>query len=65
MTSFLALYFRERFDLTTASAAAIASIFGFMNIFARGLGGLASDKCQKRWGMRGRLGWLSMHLLDL
>merc|ERR1712232_810713 len=42
-------------DLTTESAAAIASIFGFMNLFARGLGGFFSDKGNSYMGMRGRL----------
>merc|ERR1712023_493624 len=50
-----ALYFKEKFDLTTETAAAIASIFGFMNIFARGLGGWVSDKGNAYAGMRGRL----------
>jgi NNP family nitrate/nitrite transporter-like MFS transporter len=39
MNNFSATYFVDTFDLTTESASAIASIFGFMNIFARGLGG--------------------------
>jgi len=33
-----ALYFKDEFDQTTKSAAAIASIYGWMNLFARGLG---------------------------
>jgi NNP family nitrate/nitrite transporter-like MFS transporter len=41
--------------LSTESAAAIASIFGFMNLFARGLGGFMSDKGNAYMGMRGRL----------
>jgi NNP family nitrate/nitrite transporter-like MFS transporter len=36
-------------------AAAIASIFGWMNLFARGLGGYISDKLNARLGIRGRL----------
>ena len=57
MTNAAALYFKERFGQSTESAAAIASIFGFMNLFARGLGGHGSDLYNARYGMRGRLGW--------
>jgi len=56
MNNAAALYFREEFDQTTESAAAIASIFGWMNLFARGLGGFLSDYGNSKIGMRGRLG---------
>lgn len=55
MNNAAALYFKDKFELSTESAAAIASIFGFMNLFARGLGGLISDMGNKYMGMRGRL----------
>lgn len=55
MNNASALYFKEEFALTTESAAAIASIFGWMNLFARGLGGFASDKLNSKMGMKGRL----------
>ena len=55
MNNATALYFKDKFDLSTESAAAIASIFGFMNLFARGLGGFLSDKGMGHMGMRGRL----------
>lgn len=48
-------YFVNRFELTIESASAIASIFGFMNIFARGIGGWASDKASEKMNMRGRI----------
>ncbi|KAL7532013.1 hypothetical protein ACHAXR_004373 [Thalassiosira sp. AJA248-18] len=48
-------YFVKRFELTIESASAIASIFGFMNIFARGLGGWSSDKANAKMNMRGRI----------
>mmetsp|Transcript_31084 Transcript_31084/g.75131 ORF Transcript_31084/g.75131 Transcript_31084/m.75131 type:complete len:517 (-) Transcript_31084:141-1691(-) len=48
-------YFVDRFELEIESASAIASIFGFMNLFARGLGGYASDKANGYLKMRGRL----------
>ena len=52
-----ALYFKEEFELSTEAAAAIASIFGWMNLFARGLGGFLSDISNAYRGMRGRLIW--------
>jgi len=55
MNNAAALYFREEFDQNTESAAAIASIFGWMNLFARGLGGFLSDRFNAKFGMRGRL----------
>jgi NNP family nitrate/nitrite transporter-like MFS transporter len=55
MNNAAALYFKDKFNLTTEEAAAIASIFGWMNLFARGLGGFVSDKANARMGMRGRL----------
>jgi NNP family nitrate/nitrite transporter-like MFS transporter len=55
MNNATALYFKDTFDQSTESAAAIASIFGFMNLFARGLGGFMSDKGMGYMGMRGRL----------
>jgi NNP family nitrate/nitrite transporter-like MFS transporter len=50
-----ALYFTDQFGQTTEQAAAIASIFGWMNLFARGFGGYFSDKACEKVGMRGRL----------
>lgn len=55
MNNAAASYFVDQFQQTTEGAAAIASIFGFMNIFARGIGGWSSDYLNGRFGMRGRL----------
>lgn len=55
MINGLALYFKEEYDLTTEQAAAIASVFGFINLFARGMGGYTSDTCMEKYGMRGRV----------
>ena len=55
MNNAAALYFKDEFNQTTESAAAIASIFGWMNLFARGAGGYISDAFNKRMGMRGRI----------
>merc|ERR1712032_33873 len=63
MNNAAALYFKEVFLLTTEQAAAIASIFGFMNLFARGLGGGFSDLGNKKMGMRGRIAAHTLCLL--
>jgi NNP family nitrate/nitrite transporter-like MFS transporter len=55
MNNAAALYFKDKFGQSTESAAAIASIFGWMNLFARGLGGYSSDKANAQIGMKGRL----------
>jgi len=55
MNNAAALYFKDEFGQSTESAAAIASIFGWMNLFARGAGGFFSDKANARMGMRGRI----------
>jgi len=63
MNNASATYFKETFELTTESAAAIASIFGWMNLFARGIGGFASDLMNRNMGMRGRLIWQTVCLI--
>lgn len=63
MNNYSATYFVDTFGLSTMTALAIASIFGFMNIFARGLGGFTSDKFMDRWGMRGRIFWQATTLI--
>jgi len=55
MTNAAALYFKEEFEMSTEAAAAVASIFGWMDLFARALGGLLSDLSNAYRGMRGRL----------
>ena len=62
MTNAAALYFQEEFGLNTESAAAVASVFGWMNLFARGIGGFCSDMFSASRGMRGRL-WVQVVLL--
>jgi NNP family nitrate/nitrite transporter-like MFS transporter len=48
------LHFVDTFHLSQSSAGFWAGIFGFMNIFARALGGIISDKVGARSGMRGK-----------
>lgn len=49
-----ALYFKDTYGLSIATAGLIAGMFGMMNIFARALGGIVSDKVNKTQGLRGR-----------
>lgn len=49
-----ALHFTDTFKLSQKSAGFWAGTFGFMNIFARALGGIASDRIGKKYGMKGK-----------
>lgn len=48
------LHFVDTFGLSQSSAGFWAGVFGFMNIFARALGGIVSDRVGSRYGMRGK-----------
>lgn len=63
MNNAAASYFKSTFELTTETSAAIASLFGWMNLFARGVGGFVSDKANTKMGMRGRLWWQTICLV--
>lgn len=49
-----ALHFTDTFKLSQSSAGFWAGAFGFMNLFARALGGIAADKVNTKYGMRGK-----------
>ncbi|VTR49975.1 Probable nitrate transporter narT [Sphingobacterium thalpophilum] len=49
-----ATFFIDRFGTGIIMAGALASIFGGMNIFARALGGIVSDKVGNNHGIRGK-----------
>jgi len=49
-----ALYFTDYFHLSLTLAGVVAGSFGTMNLFARALGGIVSDRCNRRWGLLGR-----------
>ena len=49
-----ALYFFDNFKLDEKSAGLWAGAFGFMNIFARAVGGILADKVGNKFGMRGK-----------
>ncbi len=48
------LHFVDHFHLTQSTAGFLAGIFGFMNLFARALGGIMSDKVGGKFGMKGK-----------
>ena len=48
------LHFVDTFKLSQSSAGLWAGVFGGMNIFARALGGIVSDKVGAKFGMRGK-----------
>ncbi len=45
-----ALYFTDNFHLALTAAGFVAGSFGMMNIFARALGGIVSDRCHQTLG---------------
>ena len=58
-----ALYFHDRFHLSVGAAGLIAGLFGLMNVFARTMGGMFSDRFAKTNGLKGRVGFLGTVLL--
>jgi len=50
-----ATYLHDQFGLSVEQAGRYASLFGFTNIFSRGLGGYLSDKMNAAFSLRGRL----------
>jgi NNP family nitrate/nitrite transporter-like MFS transporter len=61
--NFAALYYSDYFHLRLQTAGFVASTFGMMNLFARALGGILSDRCSRRWGLRGRVVLLGCTIL--
>jgi len=51
----IAPYLFDQFKLSLSTASLLGAVFSLTNIFARGLGGIASDICCKYFGFRGRL----------
>ncbi|MDR6197176.1 NarK family nitrate/nitrite MFS transporter [Siphonobacter sp. SORGH_AS_0500] len=49
-----ALYFFDNYKLPETEAGFWAMLFGFMNLFARAMGGVLADKVGKTYGMRGK-----------
>ena len=61
--NFAASYFHDDYKATLIMAGLLASIFGWINIFARALGGIVSDKVGKRFGFNGKVSLLAILLL--
>ena len=57
------LHFVDTFHLSQHSAGFWAGCFGMMNLFARALGGILSDKAGNRWGLSGKGSLLAAALL--
>jgi NNP family nitrate/nitrite transporter-like MFS transporter len=49
-----AVYFVDHFGATLVAAGMLAGIFGFMNVFARGLGGIVADRTGRAYGIKGK-----------
>ncbi|HTE28553.1 MFS transporter [Flavitalea sp.] len=61
--NFAASYFHDNYKATLIFAGLLASIFGWINIFARALGGIVSDKIGSRYGFNGKVSLLAVLLL--
>jgi MFS transporter, NNP family, nitrate/nitrite transporter len=59
-----ALYFFDNYHLSETQAGFWAMLFGFMNIFARAMGGILADKVGLKYGLRGK-GFLLAGMLVL
>ena len=59
----MAMYFKDTYLVSLATAGLIASLFGWMNLFARGLGGYFSDLANAKLGMQGRIIVHTLYLL--
>jgi len=57
MNNILVTHFHDYFGVDLVAAGFLATAFGGMNLFARSLGGIASDWANVHWQMRGRL-WI-------
>ncbi|CAM9153005.1 unnamed protein product [Phaeothamnion confervicola] len=60
LVNFSPLFFSQKWGVSTTKAGLISALFGCMNLFARSLGGFASDAVFKKMGagavgMRGRI----------
>jgi len=62
MNNIAALYFTDQFHLAIAQAGLVAGLFGLMNLFARSLGGIFSDRCARHGGLKGRIMFLGSSL---
>jgi MFS transporter, NNP family, nitrate/nitrite transporter len=61
--NFAPIFFMDSFGATLAVAGMAAGIFGWINIFARPMGGIVADRIGKVWGFDGKTMLLSILLL--
>lgn len=61
--NFAASFFHDEYGASLIMAGLMASIFGWLNIFARALGGIVSDKIGARFGFNGKVNLLTILLL--
>jgi NNP family nitrate/nitrite transporter-like MFS transporter len=61
--NFAASYFHDDYKASLIMAGLLASLFGWLNIFARALGGIVSDKVGNRFGFNGKVSLLALLLL--
>jgi MFS transporter, NNP family, nitrate/nitrite transporter len=61
--NFAASYFHDEYSAGLIMAGLMASIFGWLNIFARAVGGIVSDKVGNRFGFNGKVNLLTILLL--
>jgi len=61
--NFAATYFHDEYSTSLIMAGLMASIFGWLNIFARAVGGMVSDKMGNRYGFTGKVNLLTILLL--
>jgi MFS transporter, NNP family, nitrate/nitrite transporter len=61
--NFAASFFHDDYGASLIVAGLLASIFGWINIFARALGGIVSDKVGLKFGFNGKVSLLTILLL--
>jgi NNP family nitrate/nitrite transporter-like MFS transporter len=61
--NFAPIFFTDSFGATIAVAGLVAGIFGWINIFARPLGGIVADRIGNTWGFDGKTLLLAFLLL--
>jgi NNP family nitrate/nitrite transporter-like MFS transporter len=61
--NFVASYFHDDYKASLIMAGLLASLFGWLNIFARALGGIVSDKVGNHFGFNGKVSLLALLLL--
>lgn len=61
--NFAASFFHDEYSATLIMAGLLASLFGWLNLFARALGGIVSDKVGKKYGFNGKVNLLTILLL--